>query len=149
MKRNNKIPNSVDNNLVEQRNVTMDASLPLWHGHSCQREFCSIISCYPTGPEPQTQRLLSFSSKEKKGVLSTTKFLRDLLPQRLNAVIVLCVSLCLTSYTLTCRTLALVNKKDVLDCIETNSVVGVDQLVEILHIHAWANDPSNSAVQDF
>ena len=58
-----------------------------------------------------------------------TKFLRDLLPQRLNAVVALCVSLCLTSYTLTCCMLALVNKKDVLDCIEINSVVGVDQLV--------------------
>jgi hypothetical protein len=28
------------------------------------------------------------------------------------------------------RTLALVDKKDVLECIETNSVKGVDQLVE-------------------
>jgi hypothetical protein len=56
-------------------------------------------------------------------------FLRDLLPRRLNAVVALCVSLCHTSYTLTGHTLALVNKKDVLDCIETNSVVGVDQLV--------------------
>ena len=63
-------------------------------------------------------------------MLSTTKFLRDLLPQRLNAVAALCVSLCLTSYNWTCRTLGLVDKKDVLDCIETNSVIGVDQLVE-------------------
>jgi hypothetical protein len=59
-----------------------------------------------------------------------TKFLRDLLPQRLNAVDALCVSLCLTSYNWTCCTLGLVNKKDVLNCIETNSVIGVDQLVE-------------------
>ena len=64
------------------------------------------------------------------GVLSTTKFLRDLLPQRLNAVAALCVSLCLTSYNWICCTLGLVNKKDALDCIETNSVIGVDQLVE-------------------
>jgi hypothetical protein len=83
-----------------------------------------------------------------------TKFLRDLLPQRLNAVVALCVSLCLISYTLTFRMLALVNKKDVLDCIETNSVVGVDllvgvdQLVEILRVRAWANDHSNRAAQE-
>jgi hypothetical protein len=64
------------------------------------------------------------------GVLSTTKFLRDLLPQRLNASAALCVSLCLTSYYWTCCTLVLVHNKDVLDCIETNSVVGVDQWVE-------------------
>jgi hypothetical protein len=127
--KHNKIPNSADDNLVEQRNVTMDASLPLWHGHHHQRKFFSILSRYPTEPEPQTQRLLSFSSKEKMAVLSTTKFLRDFLLQRLNAVVALCVSFCRTSYTLTCHTLALVNKKDVLDCIETNSVVGVDQLV--------------------
>jgi hypothetical protein len=63
--------------------------------------------------------------------MSMTKFLRDLLPQRLNAVAAaLCVSLCLTSYNWTCRTLGLVNKKDVLDCIEMNSVTRVDQLVE-------------------
>jgi len=59
------------------------------------------------------------------GVLSTTKFLRDLWSQRLNAVAELCVSLCLTSYNWTNCTLAIfVNKKDVLDCIESNSVVG-------------------------
>ncbi len=41
--------------------------------------------------------------------------------------------------------LALVNKKDVSDCIEMNSVVGEYQLVEkrILCVRAWANDPSN------
>jgi hypothetical protein len=53
---------------------------------------------------------------KKNGVLSMTKFLRDLLPQKLNAVAALCVS---------CHTLGLVNKKDVLDCIETISVIGV------------------------
>ncbi len=57
---------------------------------------------------------------KKNGVLGKMKFLRDLLPQRLKAGIALCVSLCLTSYNRTCRTLGLVNKKDVLDCIETN-----------------------------
>ncbi len=62
-----KISNSVDNNLFKERNVTMAASLPSWHGRHCQREFCSILSHYPTGPEPQTQRLLLFSSKEKNG----------------------------------------------------------------------------------
>jgi hypothetical protein len=77
-----------------------------------------------------------------------TKFLRELLPQRLSAVIALCILLCLTSYTLTCCTLALVDKKDVLDCIEANSVVGVDQLVEILHVRAWANDPRDRAAQE-
>jgi hypothetical protein len=72
-----------------------------------------------------------FLKKNRKlEVLSMTKVLRDLLPQRLNAVAALCVSLCLTSYNWTCHTLGLVNKKDVLDCIETNSVIGVDQLVE-------------------
>ncbi len=86
--------------------------------------------------------------KKKIGVLSTIKFLRDLLPQRLNAVTALCVSLCLTSYTLTCRTMALVNKKDVLDCIEMNSLVRVDQLVEILRVRAWENDPSSRAAQE-
>ena len=55
--------------------------------------------------------------KNKMGVLSTTKFLRDLWSQRLNAVAELCVSLCLTSYNWTNRTLAIfVNKKDVLGC---------------------------------
>jgi hypothetical protein len=39
--------------------------------------------------------------KEKMGVLSTTKFLRDLLPQRLNDVVELCISLYLTSYNWT------------------------------------------------
>jgi hypothetical protein len=58
-----------------------------------------------------------------------TKFLRDLLPQRLNAFVELCISLCLTSYNWT-HAQALVDKKDVLDCIETKSVIGVDQLVE-------------------
>jgi hypothetical protein len=71
-----------------------------------------------------------FLKRKKWGVMSMTKFLRDLLPQRLNAVAALCVSLCLTSYNWTCPTLGLVNKKDVLDCIETNSEIGVDQLVE-------------------
>ena len=64
------------------------------------------------------------------GVLSTIKLLRDLLPQRLNALAALCVSLCLISYNWTCRTLGLVDKKDVLDCIETNSAIMVDQVVE-------------------
>jgi|694.fasta_scaffold19283_8 hypothetical protein len=59
------------------------------------------------------------------GVLSTTKFSRDLLSQRLNAVAEICVSLCLTSYNWTNRTLSIfINNKDVLDCIESNSVVG-------------------------
>ncbi len=70
--------------------------------------------------------------KEKTGVLSMKTFLRDLLPQRLNAVVEFCISLCLTSYNWTrdSCTLALVDKKDVSDCIEMDSVVGVDQLVE-------------------
>jgi hypothetical protein len=123
------ITHSTNDNLVKQRNVTMDASLLLWHGLRHQREFCLILSHYPTRSEPQTQRLLLFSEK-KIGVLSMTKFLRDLLPQKLNAVTALCVSLCLTSYHWVCCTLGLVNKKDVLDCIETNSVIGVDQLGE-------------------
>jgi hypothetical protein len=55
------ITQSTNDNLVEQRNVTMDASLLLWHGLRHQREFCSILSRYPTGPQPQTQRLLLFS----------------------------------------------------------------------------------------
>jgi hypothetical protein len=75
--KHNKIPNSVDDNLIKQRNVTMDASLPLWRGHHPQREFFSILSCYPTGPEPQTQRLLFFSSKEKNGGVK-----RDKVPER-------------------------------------------------------------------
>jgi hypothetical protein len=40
------------------------------------------------------------------------------------------VSLCLTSYNWTCHTLGLFDKKDMLDCTEMNSVIGVDQLVE-------------------
>jgi hypothetical protein len=80
-----------------------------------------------------------------------TKFLRDLLPQRLNAVAALCVSLCLTSYHWTCCTLGLVDKKDVIDCIETNSAIGVDQLVEkrdLLHT-CLGKCPSNRVVQDY
>ncbi len=71
-----------------------------------------------------------FLKRKKMGVLNMTNFLRDLLPQRLNAVAALCVSLRLTSYHWTCHTLGLVDKNDVLDCIKTNSVIGVDQLVE-------------------
>ncbi len=55
------ITQSTNDNLVEQRNVTMDASLLLWHGLCHHRDFCSILYCYPMGPEPQTQRLLLFS----------------------------------------------------------------------------------------
>jgi hypothetical protein len=55
------ITQSTNNNLVEQRNVTMDASLLLWHGLHHQREFCSILSRYPMGTEPETQTLLLFS----------------------------------------------------------------------------------------
>jgi hypothetical protein len=63
--------------------------------------------------------------KKMMGVLSTMKFLRDLLSQRLNALAEFCVSLCLTSYNWTNYTLVMfINKKDVLDCIESNSVVG-------------------------
>ncbi len=51
-----------------------------------------------------------FLKRNKLGLLNTTKFLRDLLPQRLDAVAALCVSLCLTSYYWTCRTLGLVEK---------------------------------------
>ena len=57
------ITQSTNDNLVEQRNVTMDASLLLWHGLCHHRDFCSILYRYPTGPEPQTQRLLLFSKK--------------------------------------------------------------------------------------
>jgi hypothetical protein len=55
------ITQSTNDNLVEQRNVTMDVRLLLSHCLCHQREFCSILSHYPTGPEPQTQRLLLFS----------------------------------------------------------------------------------------
>ncbi len=86
----------------------------------------------PSGARTSNSKVAIVFLKNKNilGVLNTTKFLRDLLPQRLNAVAALCVSLCLTSYHWTCRTLGLVDKKDVLDCIKTNSVIGVDQLVE-------------------
>jgi hypothetical protein len=67
--------------------------------------------------------------KRKNGVLSTTKFLRDLLPQRLNAAVELCILFCLTSYNWTCAHWRLSTRK-MSDCIETNSVIGVDQLVE-------------------
>jgi hypothetical protein len=56
-----RITQSINDGLEEQKNVTMDASLLLWHGLRHQREFCSILSCYMMGPEPQTQRLLLFS----------------------------------------------------------------------------------------
>jgi hypothetical protein len=49
--------------------------------------------------------------KEKNGALSTTKFQRDLLPQRLNAVVELCISLCLTSYNWTCTHWHLLTRK--------------------------------------
>jgi hypothetical protein len=42
--------------------------------------------------------------------------------------------------------LALVNKKDVFNCIEANSVVKVDQLVDKRNL-AWAINPSNKAAQ--
>ncbi len=57
---------NINDTMVEQRNMTTDANLPLWLGHCRQREFCSILSHYPTGPEPQTQRLQLFSLKKKK-----------------------------------------------------------------------------------
>ncbi len=62
------ITQSNNNNLVEQRNVTMGASLPLWCGLYCQWQFSSTLSPYPTGPEPQTQRMLLYSWKEKTGM---------------------------------------------------------------------------------
>ncbi len=85
----------------------------------------------PNGARTSNSKVaIVFLKKKKLWVLNTTKFLRDLLPPRLNAVAAICVSLCLTSYHCTYCTLGLVDKKDVLDCIETNSVIGVDQLVE-------------------
>ncbi len=50
------------------------------------------------------------------------------------------------------RTLALVNKNDVSDCIETNSEIGVDQFgreKKILLILAWANDLSDRVAQEY
>ena len=87
---------NTNNNLVEQSNVTMCARLPKWYGPHCRREFCSIFSHYPTGPELQTQRLLLLFSK-KMGVLSTTKIHKRPFALGLHAVTELCVSLCLTS----------------------------------------------------
>jgi hypothetical protein len=55
------------------------------------------------------------------------KFLRDLLPQRLNAVAELCVSLCLTSYNWTCFTLALCHQERCVRLHRDEQVVGVDQ----------------------
>ncbi len=56
-----------------------------------------------------------------------TKFLRDLLPQRLNAIIEFCISLIVPHIIqLDSCTLALVDKNHVSDCIEMNSVAGVD-----------------------
>ena len=121
------ITQSTNDNLVEQRNVTMDASLLLWHGLRHQREFCSILSCYPTGPEPQTQMLLMFSLKEKK--IGGVEY--DKVPERpfASEVKCCCCTLCLIVphiIQLDSRTLALVDKNDVSDCIETNSEIGVD-----------------------
>lgn len=118
------ITQSTNDNLVEQRNVTMDASLLLWHGLCHHRDFCSILYRYPTGPEPQTQRLLLFS--KKIGGVEHNK-----VPERPFASEVKCCRWTLYLIMphiiqLDSSTLALVDKNDVSDCIETNSEIGVD-----------------------
>ena len=96
----------------------------MWHGLRHQREFRSILVVTKRGQNLKLKGCYYFLKKKKMGVLSTTKFLRDLLHQILIAVAALCVSLCLS------HTLGLVDKKDVLDCKEMNSVIGEDHLVE-------------------
>jgi hypothetical protein len=127
--KHSKIPNSVEDNLIEQRIVIINASLPLWHSYHHQREFFSILSCYPTGLEPQLKGCYPFLQKKKNGGVEHNK-----VPESPFASEVKCChcTLCLIVphiihfdmlHVGTCQ------QEDVFDCIETNTVVGVDQLV--------------------
>jgi hypothetical protein len=148
--KHNKIPNSADNNLVEQRNLTMELM------QACHCGMATIVKENSTqssviiqqGQNLKLKGCYCFLRKVKNGGVEHHK-----VPERPFASEVKCCHCTLylivppiiqldMLHTGTCQ------QESASDSIEMNSVVGVDQLVEILHVHAWENDSSNTAAQE-